>query len=172
MGQYYNVVFVDGKNNVKKWVCTIQCGAGSKLMEHAFISNGFMNAIEHLLGPDGSCYMSRIVWAGDYADNEDGTDKNLHIMAEQDLLHLQEVNIDMSQTDFKYIVNHTKKVYVDKSKYREVHPLPLLVAEGNGMGGGDYYGENATFCGMWARNIISMEIDAPVNYTECVIKFE
>jgi hypothetical protein len=37
----------------------------------------------------------------------------------------------------------------------QIHPLPLLTCEGNGRGGGDYYGEDTNnLVGSWARNII------------------
>ena len=70
-------------------------------------------------------------------------------------------------------MNHTKKVYVKKNG--RFHPLSLLTAEGNGSGGGDYYGPNIDMVGTWARDIISMEDEVSVvaaapDYTliECV----
>jgi hypothetical protein len=67
---------------------------------------------------------------------------------------------------YTYIVNHTKKVYVKKTG--DLHPLPILTAEGNGRGGGDYHGPNIDMVGTWARDVISMENEAP-DYTliEC-----
>lgn len=67
---------------------------------------------------------------------------------------------------YNYIINHTKKQYVevpkcDKTK-RLIHPLPILLADGNGKGSGDYYegehGEkhNARFVGLWAYDTISV----------------
>ena len=62
----------------------------------------------------------------------------------------------------RYIVNHTKKEYVDKDIVPEdkegwkVHPLPLLTCEGNGRGGGDYRLWNE-FIGYWSRDKISIE---------------
>jgi hypothetical protein len=68
---------------------------------------------------------------------------------------------------YTYIVNHTKKVYVKKTD--GLHPLSLLTAEGNGRGGGDYNGPNMDMVGTWARDVISMENEAP-DYTlvDCV----
>jgi hypothetical protein len=78
---------------------------------------------------------------------------------------------------YTYIVNHTKKVYVKKNNEMYIvaseqlvfHPLALLTAEGNGRGGGDYNGPNKDMVGTWARDVISMENEAP-DYTliECV----
>lgn len=46
------------------------CGQGLKLMEHSYIGNQLMNAVEHLLMPTGAWHKNSIVWAGDYADPE------------------------------------------------------------------------------------------------------
>ena len=67
---------------------------------------------------------------------------------------------------YNYIINHTKKQYVevpncDKTKWL-IHPLPILLADGNGKGSWDYYegqyGEkhNARFVGLWAYDTISV----------------
>ena len=53
----------------------------------------------------------------------------------------------------------------------ELHPLPLLVSEGNGRGGGDYNGNNNELCGTWARDCISVEKNIPDNYTELTCDF-
>jgi hypothetical protein len=59
-----------------------------------------------------------------------------------------------------------KKQFVDKQKCSSIHPLPLLTAEGNGNGGGDYYGENKNMVGIWARDIISISDTVPEGFTE------
>ena len=51
---------------------------GMKLMEHSYIENPFVNTFEYQLTKNGMFYKSRVVWGGDYADNEQGIDKNLH----------------------------------------------------------------------------------------------
>ena len=75
-----------------------------------------------------------------------------------------------------YLVNHTKRQYVQMRKdgelNRGIHPLPLLVSEGNGRGGGDYYGRNQELCGTWTRDIISVEENIPDNYMELVCDFK
>jgi hypothetical protein len=72
---------------------------------------------------------------------------------------------------YKYIVNHTKKQYISKEN-REIHPLPLLTAEGNGMGGGDYRGSNEMEVGSWARDCISLEKEIPIGFEELTLVFE
>jgi hypothetical protein len=81
-------------------------------------------------------------------------------------------------------VNHTKKVFVDKTKVPEsegwrIHPLPLLTAEGNDRGGGDYRYNNEEekeVVGSWARDVISIEKENPtmttgtMDYTEVEFK--
>jgi hypothetical protein len=110
-------------------------------------------------------YKSRIVWAGDYADAEPNSDKNLHSMCEGKDPFVYRAPL----VSYTYLVNHTKKVYVKKNA--GLHPLSLLTAEGNGRGGGDYDGPNMEMVGTWARDVISMENEAP-DYTliECVFE--
>lgn len=83
---------------------------------------------------------------------------------------------------YRYIVNHTKKSYVDKENPLNqiknydwntiFHPLPLLVCEGNGLGAGtDYHGNNKHLCGIWSRNTISVENELPDGFTELIPNF-
>jgi hypothetical protein len=76
------------------------------------------------------------------------------------------------QKKYQYILNHTTKQFVDKTKVPindgwQIHPLPLLTCEGNGRGGGDYLGDN-TIIGTWARHIISVDKQVPEDYTELI----
>lgn len=55
-----------------------------------------------------------------------------------------------------------------------MHPLPLLCADGNGRGGGDYYDLNKEVVGYWAYNRIGVTNnvkDIPNDYTELEITF-
>ena len=78
----------------------------------------------------------------------------------------------------RYIVNHTKKQFVDKTKAPkdsegwQVHPLPLLTCEGNGQGGGDYRKEENKFIGVWARDVISVQSKKPKGFTEIIPNFD
>ncbi|KAH3691136.1 hypothetical protein Pelo_19957 [Pelomyxa schiedti] len=58
-------------------------------------------------------------------------------MADDDTLAQPPVR---STAAYRYIVNHSKRQYVDKSGCLSlsIHPLPLLLAEGNGRGCGDF----------------------------------
>jgi hypothetical protein len=76
------------------------------------------------------------------------------------------------ETKYKYLVNHTKTEYVDMNKLpNSIHPLPLLVSEGNGRGGGDYNGDNIELCGKWARDIISFDDSILDDYKELIPNF-
>ena len=118
-------------------------------------------------------YKSRVVWAGDYADNEEGMDKNLHGIVNDypnKSFHVVTNQEIKSTDDYRYIINHTKKQYVNK-KDSDYHPLPLLTCEGNGRGGGDYYGTNKDKIGIWARDVISSEKEKPEGYEKLDILF-
>jgi hypothetical protein len=158
MGQFYIAVFIDTKTNQLYYVETFH---GMKLTEHSYPGTDIVQRAENLLRPGGDCYGMRVVWAGDYADNEDGKEYNLyHAPKKINLNHEGEV----PQGRLRYVVNHTKRVYVDMSKLSThkyaLHPLPILTAEGNGSGGGDYCGPYDRV-GEWARDEITMENMCP-----------
>ena len=71
-----------------------------------------------------------------------------------------------------FLVNHTKKQYVDMTKVQDIHPLPLLTSSGNGRGKGDYEGEQ-NFVGSWAGDVLSVERSIPVqeHYQEIIPNF-
>ena len=174
MGQYYKVVFLAEKEENKKdfiriYIC-VDFGNGMKLTEHSYINNEFVNAIEYLLSPEGSFYKSRIVWAGDYADPEIENEENLHHITYKQPSK-EYIPTNKISSEYKYIVNHTKKQYINKSDYKLYHPLPLITAEGNGRGGGDYYGVNKDKIGIWSRDVLSIEKEIPENYSEFEYKF-
>ena len=70
----------------------------------------------------------------------------------------------------------TKKEYVKIPEYNEnewtIHPLPLLCADGNGRGGGDYNGTNMNKVGIWAYDKIGISNDIPNDFNELVVNFE
>lgn len=164
MGQYYLVTIVGSK------LCVIPgFPMGMKLTEHCYIDNGFVRRIETLLQPNGLWYKQRLVWSGDYADPEPGTDKNFWDM---DLDDIHDEIKNVAKKSLPYVINHDKKQYVDVDKLRngkflQYHPLPILCVEGNGLGGGDYNGPDPNnLVGSWARNSISCEYEKPDGYTE------
>ena len=170
MGQYFKPVSVDKMQSLYSH----DYGNLSKLMEHSYIGNDFVKVAEYLLSPKGQWHMHSFVWAGDYADNEIDKDNNLFMLTEDKELKIK--NIPQENIG-NFIVNHTQKQYVDKSICPTdeegwcVHPLPLLTADGNGRGGGDYRLHNV-WVGSWAKDVISVEKEAPEDYTEIVPNFK
>lgn len=182
MGQYYRIIILADKKFKKEiirtWMCPRTYSNGAKLTEHSYIGNNFVQALEHLISPKGMFYMSRILWAGDYADSEEDEENNLYRLTEYNENIQSPESIDTEC--YRYIVNHTKNLYVDKKRNHIkgqnmneliIHPLPLLVSEGNGRGGGDYCGKNNELCGTWARDTISVEETIPSNFEELVCDF-
>ena len=211
MGQYYLAILLAEKELTKvefirAWLSPHSFDNGFKLMEHSYLNNNFVATLETLISPDGMFYKSRVVWAGDYADNEPDSEENLHGMTGRATLKeigpgplhrdwsgtggnilnsfwLNPTFRDWTEANYRYVVNHTKKQYVDKEHVLEeaedkqlcIHPLPLLTAEGNGRGNGDYRTESdLELVGTWARDVISVErqVPEPESYTELVCKFK
>lgn len=161
MGQYY-IAIICANNNGKIVIKYAHSFCRFKLTEQAYIN--YIEEFENLLSPESPYYMSNLVWAGDYADPEPGSEENLYNVDKKPhfVFEIQPLK------KLIYIVNHTKKVFIDKNNLKnDIHPLPILTAEGNGRGGGDYYGKNNHLAGTWARDIITMEYENPTEpYTE------
>lgn len=174
MGQYYYPMVLDANGNIVVWMDAHMYQNGLKLTEHSFLNNNFVSTFEFGLSPDGPHYKSRVVWGGDYADNEPGQENNLyHQCSEYSLIRPSEKNT----TEYPFIVNHSKKMFVDKTKVPaneeglSLHPLPLLTCEGNGRGGGDYRDDDPLI-GSWARNVISIEKDMPDGFVELIFNLK
>lgn len=80
-------------------------------------------------------------------------------------------------TTYEYIINFTKKMFVRIPKKSGngllIHPLPLLCADGNGRGGGDYEGTNMELIGSWAFDRIGVANELPKSIkTELVVEFK
>ncbi len=171
MGQYYNILIKDNNENYtlydrsvnKKYML-------AKLTEHSWIRNSFMDSFCNVLINNPV----KIAWVGDYADEihnyeiPNNIDKELlEDIYNKTYKELKSNTISYLKFDYdKYLlVNHTKKIYIDLKKYIEandndgwcLHPLSLLTALGNGLGGGDYHGINENLIGSWAWDKISLE---------------
>ena len=92
---------------------------------------------------------------------------------------------EQKERKYRYIVNMDTKEFVDMKKVplsdvwinpktqKEypyyVHPLPLLTCEGNGQGGGDYFGEDKNnLIGSWARNRVTVSTRKPKRHKEII----
>ena len=193
MGQYFKPVILKEKENSEQaeqviaWMYSHNYGNGLKLMEHSWLKNDFVNTFESLLAPNAEYYKSRVIWAGDYAEDEENItlkddegkeyNPNLYSLCnDENEITPNLIKVD-NATYYRYILNHTKNEYVDKDKIvvvdgRQVHPLPLLTSEGNQSGGGDYYGKDEkNLVGSWARDVISVQTTIPNGFNELIVKF-
>lgn len=81
----------------------------------------------------------------------------------------------------KYLVNHTIKQYLDIDKYIHncgmgldcLHPVVMLTAVGNGLGGGDYDTDaiDADKVGIWAWDDLNIRGKIPKGYEEFTVVF-
>lgn len=178
MGQYFMAIILheNEDNKPENIMAFLEAfiNSGMKLTEHSYLTNTFVNTFEYQLTKEGMFHKTRVVWAGDYADKEKDSECNLHNLTEKyPDKSLNSLNVPIRVTkNFHYIVNHTKKQYTDKRKQKIYHPLPLLTAEGNGRGGGDYNGKGENLIGIWARDVISVEKEIPDNYNELICEFD
>lgn len=181
MGQYYTPCLL--KKNYKTSKSPV-IGAlyahmigmnGLKLMEHSYVGNLFVKAATYmLLGNESHPF----VWCGDYAD-EINNGNNMYMFAgdnEFEHKYTEKFIADhpdlKDEEELKYIINHTKKQYVVVNDNDEIHPLPLLTADGNGRGGGDFWGTPQDMVGIWAYDVIECNDGAPDGYEEIYVKFE
>lgn len=192
MGQYYNIATSDTQNG--KITChSVQVKGndyqGIKLLEHSYYGNDTMNAVCASLFQKPQ----HIAWVGDYSNDDTRAQESLCKMlykacwcgeVEEEAWDRAEVN-----PKWKYLVNHTKSVYIDLNKHFEIsheddtwssgeficiHPLSLLTSVGNGMGGGDYHDNYVNFdqTGKWAWDKISIEEEVPKSYKEVMCPFK
>lgn len=216
MGQYYNPSNLDRKQWLLSHDYEKECGGfcGLKLMEHSWLKNAFVSAVERLLTPNNPWHKTRVVWAGDYSEikhllpqrvrdayakwygkhnptyakqySED-LQPNIYSLGMEEMEHVENQKLVKAprwafkkihpapltkeeMKKFRYLVNHTKKQFVDKTKVPSdkegwrVHPLPLLVCDSFG-GGGSYHGDNP-YAGTWVGDVISVEETKPVGFEE------
>lgn len=193
MGQYYKAVILRDDDTIKTSFCSHAYDNGLKLMEHSYVDNLLMRAVEAELF---EC-PQRLVWAGDYADPETEDDRNLYEMSnsqeEKFLQELKNQTFSIFKDDLKvlvsptvpleksadFIVNEDKKKFVRTRAGKpvswsdndvQIHPLSLMTCEGNGRGGGDFRGDDiGAVVGIWARDHIRVTNDHPGDeYAEVV----
>jgi hypothetical protein len=172
MGQYYKPNIQNENKEIIGWLYSHDYGSGLKLMEHSWMKNPFVQTFETLLIEGGQFHKGNVTWSGDYADDVNGGRDTYGECSEDNKLNIPVGKVSPSK--YKYVVNHTLKRFVDKSKVPnidgwKIHPLPLLTSEGNGQGGGDYRGEDPNgLIGSWAGHSISIESKKPVGYEETI----
>lgn len=161
-----------------------------KMREHAYIDRTITLVVEGYLSPDGPYGDGNygLVWAGDYGPatapggkcwqeyvldllEPEVEDKPVMLSWKMAFnFHAVKHGSKLQQKSWRYIVNHTKKTYVDKALLYEeengsvIHPMCILTAHGNGNGGGDYYGFNKNAASLWALDAISVCNQIPSGY--------
>lgn len=181
MGQYFRaVILTDDKKEIKKyaeswnfkyeWEGTeMMCLA--KMTEHSYIGNQFVAAVEKTFVNNPQ----RLVWAGDYADELEGG-MNLFDLCEGKPRIRQNKKADLEMLEGMRCINHDKKQYyiipTEKSDELVFDPLPILTCEGNGRGGGDYFGEwNKDLVGTWRGDMIEIRTKSPKGYERIYPEF-
>lgn len=170
MGQYFKAVNI----TKEEYVSSYDYENGAKLMEHSWIGNKFVGAVECMLIPGGQWYRNKIVWAGDYMDknifvpDRFGVGVDLYDIALDNFKSTKPRRYKLPK-EYRFIVNHSKDEYIDRSIVPESHgwkvnPLSILLSSGNGRGGGDYHVRNdidAEYVGAWAGDEIGIESERP-----------
>lgn len=157
---------------------------GVKLMEHSWLGNSFMTALSKYIYKNPT----KVAWVGDYADTfewdyPDGK-PNPKLLWETAWGCTKENEIKpVGEFDLhdKFLVNHTKKIAIDFNDYIDnntengwcIHPLSLLTACGNGLGGGDFNTDftGGDLVGWWCDDEISVEDECPADCEVSEIDF-
>jgi len=191
MGQYYKIVNLDKKEYVKD-------NGFLKLMEWNWIGNTNVSFLFKKLLKDWR--NDRVIIVGDYSDKETddyfGFNKKLFLQKtnntgiydlgfyDVDELGWTEIDVDLTDEELSffeegYFINETKKIYVDLTKLPidkdEIVSPTILLACGNGRGGGDYSESYPDYdkVGTWAGKKISFSTNKPNNdYIEVKYNFK
>ena len=175
MGQYYKICRLaskkknyPNKKKVVEYLLSYDYGNGAKLMEFSWKGNEFVGALENLINKENGAWAgSPVIVAGDYADEEpytlNGEKYNIYGLSCEFGTKLE--NIEPKH--YRYLINEDKKLFFDIEKCKtnkdgwSVHPLTLLLADGNGRGMGDYKSKNSRRVGCWKRNIVVTSDNRP-----------
>jgi len=203
MGQYYKAINISRA----EFLSSYAYDNGAKLMEHSWIGNSFVgHAMVRLCDESmiasskklaaipfaGSWANDKIVWAGDYMDEDIFMPDNYKTMIENsddddiksintlygwalEFFHEEKdkhknYDVVFSLKDV-YFLNHDTKEFMkipSKPDPKEwvVNPVSLLLASGNGRGGGDYSGDDEDLVGIWAGCSVCLSRKVPSDYKE------
>ena len=183
MGQYFRFCSIDKKKSISPF----DFNNGLKLMEHSWLGNDYVGAAMFLISKGQPFYGDKIIWAGDYAENEFENSKdigqNLYNLCYENKI---DIIVDVKKVKkLRYIVNLDTKEYVaickslvseiwvdsttNKKHLFRIHPLPLLTCDGNGNGLGDFMGKDPNnLIGKWKRNRVVAQQRKPRNCKELI----
>ena len=184
MGQYYETLFIDER----QYMYPLDYGfSGLKLMEHSWVGGSYRNGVIAHLIKLGKC---RLVHLGDYSNTEieENYNKSIDVgdicippssmydmcwtSGIEDKFRMPRIS-DMDISEFRWkksvwIANEDQHEYIkcdyeleNKDEWK-VCPLLILLAVGNGNGGGDYHGINMDMVGKWAFDTIKVYDSEPV----------
>ena len=178
MGQYYKptiqaIKYDDDRKQVRKLfvIDPYKLNYGVKLCEHTHKNSEVVRLVTNFmyeLNKQG--WVTQLVWLGDYANPSFGENPNLYGSLKHTNVQLQKEDgvivsamvegfdgvIDMTK-DHLYLVNHDRNEYINTSENVGAYSqLALLTADGNGKGGGDYWGANWRDVGLWRYHKISV----------------
>ena len=199
MGQYYEVINITKKESIEAK------NVGWKLMEFSYIGNSKVDQLWVALSDEWK--NDTVLVCGDYFSSEGDADCNPCAAELERLAGIEpgclcgfasdsynERNFDTAKVP-NYAVNPNTKQYVDRNHvqlndwYTEgnekkattygfyIDPLSLLLAAGNGQGGGDYKGNNIDLVGSWVKDSRSIytvynKSEIPADYTELIPDFK
>lgn len=172
MGQYYKMAFIGAAK-----VPTETIG---KLMEFSWKYN---NAVFTVMKKLYSEIWREFVTIGDYSEDKFGgvgyneldemnTIKIVnHTIAEMDAFYKGKFLLNVSKREGIFLEEYFKKE-IRKDNFIE-HPLPLLTASGNGLGGGDFPRGMKGFkdIGKWAGDKIRVSDKLPRGYRDFTYKY-
>lgn len=184
MGQYYGAYIENPRFSTKYGIYL--CPGYLKLMEHAYLKNDMVGEVMFKIWGNPS----KVAWIGDYS--EDDCNYNLSAtefqkrynrvwkneshktrMYSNDKISEEKQKLYEDLSHF-FVVNQSKKCYISLDEYADafknatdnspwiVHPLVLLTACGNGLGGGDFHTHNPFLeevIGSWAFDTIYASYD-------------
>lgn len=181
MGQYYKIG-INRTDDLDSRKTAYYYPEMLKLMEFSWLTNWNMNWVESLLKTpavivwvgdyaDQHIKEPRNTSEKITSEFDASTEDRIFTDSKGGFLHAfnddgcpEAVNCKTRKTCYaKYLINLTKKEFIDIEHYKNeftnkddfcIHPLPLLTAVGNGLGGGDYHGINMEFVGIWAGDTI------------------
>ena len=190
MGQYYKLINVS-----KKEQCSRNRGM-MKLMEFSYVGNPYVMDSLKLLNNEWK--NNEVICVGDYADGSEpylGDDYMLDLKNREKVDNFydeadsyQEV-VPKANDEMRYVYNHSKKEYIDLLKQpvewfcvnknkiysAKINSFSLLVACGNGLGGGDYNGINVDKIGSWAGDVFEASpvlLDKYKSYKQNTLAFD
>lgn len=194
MGQYYKIINFDQKEILYPF----DFGNGLKLLEWSYDLNEMVLALMNLLAGDWAGDRVAVVgdyadsgpeepWGDTYeAYVQEIGDDDLYSWAGDHFkcLHPDE-DVSTEDRGYRYIYNNATRQFIDmehcpvewectdkdtgKSGVTKIAPLPLLLAMGNGRGGGDYRENHPSYnlVGSWCSTVRSIQVSAaPLPGTE------